>query len=97
MTDRSGALAELAGELHDLSGGWGIPAAIQYSVDHLPGSITSHVGYDVAIAIGLLIGDLAGIVDEATDEIVEPAGDDTGADDPPRRAKEAEHEWVERV
>ena len=49
----------LAGDLHDLAGGWGVAAAVQYSIDHLPGSRTGDVGYDFSIAVGLLVGDLA--------------------------------------
>lgn len=53
----------LAAELDALAGGWGIPAALQYTADHLPGSATTHVVYDVSVGLGLLLGDLAQLVE----------------------------------
>ncbi|GMA40452.1 alpha/beta hydrolase [Mobilicoccus caccae] len=71
----------LAGDLHDLAGGWGVAAAVQYSIDHLPGSRTGDVGYDFSIAVGLLVGDLAEVVETSglPDEPgPEPAPTDSG-------------------
>lgn len=63
----------LIGELNDLAGGWGTPAAVQYSIDHLPGSSTSNVGYDFSISLGLLLADLATVI-ETTGPGQDPRG-----------------------
>ncbi|GAB47303.1 hypothetical protein [Mobilicoccus pelagius] len=57
-----------ARELDDLAGGWGVPAAIQHAVDHLPGSAVADVGFDVATAMGTLLGDLAVVVESCSPE-----------------------------
>lgn len=55
--------AEAGRELDDLAGGWGVPAAVQFAADRLPGSTTADVAYDFSIAVDLLLGDLATVLD----------------------------------
>lgn len=71
----------LAAELDALAGGWGIPAALQYTADRLPGSATTHVVYDVSIGLGLLLGDLAHLV-EAVEGAKTEARGGQGCDSP---------------
>lgn len=65
----------LAAELDALAGGWGIPAALQYTADHLPASATTHVVYDVSVGLGLLLGDLAHLIEAVEGANADPCAD----------------------
>lgn len=54
---------DIVGELHDLAGWHGLPGAIEFTLDRLPGSLTADVGYDLAVRFGLLAGDLAAVLE----------------------------------
>lgn len=44
---------------HDLAGRLGLPEIIESAAAVLPGSTTSHVVYDLGVAVSLALGDLA--------------------------------------
>ena len=57
----------LAREIHDLAGGWGVPGSLQYAADRLPGSVTADAAYDLSLAVGVLLTDLAAVLDAEDD------------------------------
>ena len=62
-------------ELEALGGGWGVPAAVQVAADRLPDSVTADVAYEFSVSVGLLLGDLAAVLESAGDASV--SGEDS--------------------
>ncbi|WP_168583532.1 hypothetical protein [Gephyromycinifex aptenodytis] len=59
---REAARSALSSELNDLAGAWGAPGAVQHAVEHLPDAATADVAHDFSVTLGLLLGDLAEVI-----------------------------------
>ncbi len=61
------AVADLAAAWRDLAGRLGFPEIIESTAGVLPGSTTSHVVYDLGVAVSLALGDLAEAIESYAD------------------------------
>lgn len=61
------AVADLAAAWRDLAGRLGFPEIIESVAGVLPGSTTSHVVYDLGVAVSLALGDLAEAIESYAD------------------------------
>lgn len=60
-------VAQLARAWRDLAGRLGLPEIIESAAGVLPGATTSHVVYDLGVAVSLALGDVAEAVDSYVD------------------------------